>query len=131
MQNLIPDRRAVDPVSSEKKSAPAPAQPPFYVAAWLREQQATTIDPQASPAPAPEEAQQEQEDESGVPEPELATASVADPPPGPGPSQSTFANRSTPSEARPPYVPLFTSVPDLRVPFSIKKGPFNPFVRPR
>jgi hypothetical protein len=33
MQNFIPDRRAVDPVSSEKKSAPAPAQPPFYVAA--------------------------------------------------------------------------------------------------
>jgi hypothetical protein len=32
-----------------------------------------------------------------------------------------FANRCTPSEAPEPYVPLFTSVPDTRVPFSIKK----------
>jgi hypothetical protein len=53
---------------------------------------------------------------------------VEDPPPDPGPSQPTFANRFTTSEAPPPYVPLFTSVPDLRVGFSIKK---NPFVRPR
>ena len=33
MQNFIPDRRAV---SSEKKSAPAPAHPQIYTAAWLR-----------------------------------------------------------------------------------------------
>jgi hypothetical protein len=45
----------------------------------------------------------------------------------PGSSQSTFANRVTPSEAPEPYVPLFASVPDLRVPFSRK----NPFVHPR
>jgi hypothetical protein len=126
MQNFIPDRRAV---SSEKKSPPAPAQPQIYEAAWLRRQQATTIDPQPTPAPAQEEAQQE--DSSAVPEPELAPASVGDPPPDPGPSRSTFANRFTPSEAPPPYVPLFTSVPDLGIPFSIKKNPFNPFVRPR
>ena len=130
MQNFIPDRRAVDPVSAVKKSAPAPAQPPFHVAASRREQQATAIDPQASSAPAPEEAQQEQENEPGVPEPNLATTSVADPPPARGTSQSTFANRPTHSEARPPYVPLFNSVPDLRVPFSTKKSPFNPFVHP-
>jgi hypothetical protein len=48
---------------------------------------------------------------------------------GPWPSQSTFANRVSPSEAPPsiPYVPLFNSVPDLGVDFPIK----NPFVRPR
>jgi hypothetical protein len=116
MQNFIPDRLAN---STEKKSAPATTHPQFYAAAWRA--------PQPSPAPA----QQEQEDSPGVPEPKLAPASVGDPPPGPGPSQSTFANRFTPSEAPPPYVPLFTSVPDVRVPFSIKEKPFNPFVRPR
>jgi hypothetical protein len=123
MQNFIPDRRAV---SSEKKSPPAPT-PQIYAADWRARQQAATIGPQPGPAPA----QQEREDEPGVPEPKLATASVADPPPHPDPSQSTFANRFTPSEAPPPYVPLFTAVPDLGIPFSIKKNPFNPFVHPR
>ena len=124
MQNLIPDRLAI---SSEKKSAPAPNPPQIHPAAWRAPQPATTIDPQPGPAPA----QQEQEDSPGVPEPKLAPASVADTPPDPGPSQSTFANRFTASEAPPPYVPLFTSVPDLGIPFSIKKNPLNPFVRPR
>jgi hypothetical protein len=124
MLNLIPDHRAT---SAEKKPAPAPAPGQIYEAAWLRRQRAEIIDPQPGPAPA----QQEQEDSPGVPEPKLAPASVEDPPPDPRPSQSTFANRFTPSEAPPPYVPLFTSVPDLRVPFSLKKNPFNPFVRPR
>jgi hypothetical protein len=45
-------------------------------------------------------------------------------------SQSTAANRVTPSEA-PKTVPLFNSVPDLGIPFSIKKEPLNPFVHPR
>ena len=49
MQNFIPDRRAV---SSEKKSAPAPPHAQIYTAEWLRRQQATTNDPQPSPAPA-------------------------------------------------------------------------------
>jgi hypothetical protein len=129
MQNFIPDRLAVDRLatSSEKKSAPATTHPQIYPAAWRAPQHATTIDPQPGPAPA----QQEQEDSPGVPEPKLAAASVAAPPPDPSPSQCTFANRFTPSEAPPPYVPLFTSVPDLRVSFPIKKNPFNPFVRPR
>jgi hypothetical protein len=123
IEGLIPDRRAI---SSEKKSAPTPAQAQIYASAWRRgPQQVTTIDPQPSPAPAQEE------DSPAVPEPNLAPASVGDPPPDPGPSQSTFANRFTPSEAPPPSVPLFTSVPDLGVPFAIKKNPFNPFVRPR
>jgi hypothetical protein len=129
MENFIPDRLTV---SAEKKSAPAPVNAQIYASAWRRGQQATTIDPQPGPAPA-------QEEDSpacpgapwGVPEANLAPASVGDPAPDPGPSQSTFANRFTPSEAPPPSVPLFTSVPDLRVGFSIKKNPFNPFVRPR
>jgi hypothetical protein len=139
MQNFIPDRRAVDrpATSSDKNSAPATnTHPHIYAAACPPRravgragQQATTIDPQPGPAPDQEE---DSPARPGVPwKPKLAPASVADPPPDPRPSQSTFANRSTPSEAPPPYVPLFTSVPDLGVPFSIKKKPFNPFVRPR
>jgi len=120
MLNLIPDRLAV---SAEKKSAPAPVNGQIDTAAWLRKQQATTIDLQPSPAPAQEE---------GPPgAPGLAPSSVGDPLPHPGPSQSTFANRFTPSEAPPLYVPLFNSVPDLGIPFSTKKNPLNPFVHPR
>ena len=111
MENFIPDRRAT---SSEKKSAPATnTQPQIYTSAWLRKQQATTNDPQPSPAAA----------QAGDRPAEPAPASVGEAPPDPGPSQSTFANRFTPSEATAPYVPLFTSVPDTRVPFSIRKKP--------
>jgi hypothetical protein len=128
MLNFIPDRRAL---SSEKKSAPAQAQAQIYASAWRR--QATTIDPQPAPAPA------QQEDSPPVPacparpgvpwsvpwKPEPAPGSVPEPPPNSTPSQSTFANRVSPSEAPEPYVPLFPSVPpDTRVPFSIKRNPF-------
>jgi hypothetical protein len=115
MQNFIPDPRAVDrlPVSSEKKSPPAPT-PQMYAAA-------TTIDPQPSPAP-----NQQEDGLSGTPacpaspgaprsvpwKPKHASGSVGDPPSDPGPKT---------------YVPLFGSVPDLGVGFSIK----NPFVHPR
>jgi len=121
MQNFIPDRRAV---ASEKKSPPAPTPPEIYAAAWRR-QQATTIDPQPSPAPAQQEAQEE--DSPGVPESHLGGRSAS----GTGPNQSTSANRFTSSQAPEPYVPLFNSVPDLRVGFATKTNPFNPFVRPR
>jgi hypothetical protein len=132
MQNFIPDRRAI---SAEKKSAPPPVHAEIYPAAWRR-QQAAAIDPQPSPA---SHQQEDQEEDSlgvaaspGVPrKPQVAPSSAGEAPPDPGPSQSTFANRFTPSEAPPPYVPLFTSVPDLRVPFSKTKNPLNPFVRPR
>jgi hypothetical protein len=100
MQNFIPDRRAA---SSEKKFPPAP------------------IHPQPSPAPT------HQGDSPTRPASPASPGSVGEPPPDPGPSRSTFANRFTPSEAPEPYVPLFASVPDLGVPFSIK----NPFVDPR
>jgi hypothetical protein len=133
MQNFIPDRRAV---SLEKKSHPAPA-PQIHASACLsrpaverREQQSTTIDPPPRQSPGQEE------DAPGVPacpgvprsvpwKPEFAPASAGEVPPDPGPSPSNFANRFTPSEAPEPYVPLFASVPDTRVPFSIKKNPLN------
>jgi hypothetical protein len=132
IQGLIPDRRAVDrlTLSSEKNSVPAPIEPDIYAAGCPPRpavgrrgpagehggQHATTTDPQPSPAPA------QQEEEPGIPEPNPAPSPVADPLPDPGPSQFTFANRCTPSEAPEPYVPLFTSVPDTRIPFSIKKN---------
>jgi len=134
MQNFIPDRRAVP---SEKKSPPAPA-PQIYTSAWLREQKATTPattnDPQPSPAP------HQQENEPGVPaspaspgvprRPEFAPGSTGEAPRDPASSQSTFAKPFSLSEAPTiaSYVPGITYVPDLRVPFSIKK---NPFARPR
>jgi hypothetical protein len=143
MQNFIPDRLTVSRLaaSSEKKSPPAPAQiyaaacpprpsrPAVEPAVGRRGQEATTIDPQPSPAPAQKEVGPTR---PGVPggaqEPEHAPGSAGEAPPDPGPSQSTFANRLTLSEAPEPYVSRFASVPDTRVPFSIKK---NPFARPR
>jgi hypothetical protein len=132
MQNFIPDRRAN---SSEKKSAPAPAE--IYASAWRR-QQATTIDP-PSPAPAQQEDQEEDSPawpaSPGVPrsvpsKPEFAPGSTGEARPDPAPSQSTFLKSFSPSEAPPmaSYIPGVTYVPDLRVPFSLKK---NPFARPR
>ena len=111
MENFIPDRRAI---SSEKKSAPAPA-PEIYASAWLREQQAKTIDPQPSPA--------QEEDRPASP---AAPGSAVEAPPDLGPTRSTFAKPSSPSEAPPsgPYAPAFRFVPDARGPFPNQKNPF-------
>jgi hypothetical protein len=128
IEGLIPDRRAI---SSEKKSAPAPAQAQIYASAWRRGQQATTIAPQPSPAPPQEEAKEE--GRPGVPacpgvpwKPELAHGSVGEAPPDTGLSHSTFAGPLSPSQAPPvaPFGPGFSFVPDARGPFSIKKNPF-------
>ncbi|MGB8538683.1 MAG: hypothetical protein WCD57_19830, partial [Acidobacteriaceae bacterium] len=75
IEGLIPDRRAG---SAKKNSVPAP------------------IYPQPSPA--------QQEDDFGVSEPEATSGSAEDVPRDPVPSQSTFANRFTPSRAPEPYV---------------------------
>jgi hypothetical protein len=111
IEGLIPDRRAADrlSVSSHKNSTPAP----------------THLQPSpAPPVPACRGAQQE--DALGVPEPKLASSPMVDPPPHSG--QSTSAIRCTPAEVRAPYVPLFTSIPDLGIPFFKN---INPFVHPR
>jgi serine protease autotransporter len=122
MEGLIPDRRAVS--SPEKKSPPAPA-PQIYASAWLRGQAttpATTNNPPPSPAPAQEEHRPAC---PGVPsKPEPGPGSAAEAPPDPSPSRSTIAKPSGPSEALPPNIPAFASVPDISVPFSIKKNPF-------
>ncbi len=126
MEDLIPDRRAA---SSEKKSAPAPVNAEIYQSAWLREQKAATDATTNVPQPTPPPAQEEDSTAFpgvpwGVPAPDPASSSVAEAPPNPGPSQPTFAHRVPLADGVPPYVPLSTTVPDTRVPFSIKKTPF-------
>jgi hypothetical protein len=114
IQNFIPNSRAA---SAAKQSSPGPTAQ-IYQSAWLRQQrQATTVDPQPNPDPT-------QEEDSPVrtgPEPAPNSAEAS---PDPAPSQSTFANRVTPAEAHESYIPLFTSVADTRLPFSLKKNPF-------
>jgi hypothetical protein len=124
MENFIPDRRAG---SAEKKAAPAPTQAQIYASAWRRGQQATTIDPQPSPAPpVPACRGAHQEDGHGAPELKHAHSSPGEASPDPSSSQSTFANPLIPSQAPPvtPYGPGFSFVPDATGPFSIKKNPF-------
>jgi hypothetical protein len=117
MQDFIPNRNAV----SDKKSPTPPAKPQIYEAAWLRKQQATTMEPPPGSPPV------QQEDSPACPKPELTPRSMEEAPPD---GHSTFANNFSPSEPQPPspYVPVPASIPDLRVPFSIK---MNPFVRRR
>ena len=105
MENFIPNRIAT---SSEKKSPPA-----------INHRGSTAPNFVIPPSPGCRG--------SGADGP----AVPLNPQPSRAPNQSTFANRSTPSEAPKPHVPLFASAPDLGVPFSIKKNPVNPFVRPR
>ena len=125
MQNFIPDRRAA---SAEKSPAPASAPPQIYKSAWLREQQAATLATTNDPQPTP--AQQEEAFACAgvprsVPEPEPTPGPAAEAPPAPVPSQPAFAHRVPLADGQPPYVPQFTSVPDTRVPFSIKVNPFK------
>jgi hypothetical protein len=126
IEGLIPDRRGR---SAENKSAPPLPQADIYAAAWLREQQGKTIDPQPDPVPAPEQ------DDHGPAEPEPTPAAASDAPPPPamplGPahdrSESVFANLFHPSETTPwvPQAPPFVPAPDTRMPFSITKNRFG------
>ncbi len=120
MQNLIPDRRTI---AAEKKSPIATNPPQIYQSAWLRRQKEATINPQ------PSTAQKEDSPASpgmprSIPEPEPSPTAAEEAPADPGPSQSTFANRFSPSEPPEPYVPLFPPVTSTRVGFSIRKNPF-------
>jgi hypothetical protein len=114
MENFIPNRHTA---VVQKTPAPAPI-PEIYQSAWLRRQKATNLDvtnndPQPNPTPA-------------LQEDALAPSSTEAVVLEPSPSQPTFATPSNPSEASPaPNLPEFVFVPDLRVPFSIKKNPFS------
>ena len=135
IEGLIPDRRAgstqrqsgpplpqveIDPAACPSRPSRPAVEPAVEPAVGVREQ-ATTVDPQASPAPPL------QEDEPGSPEPEPnpAPSPLADAPPDLAPSHSTFANVCTPSQDPKPYVPISTSAPDTRLPFSIQKNRFG------
>jgi hypothetical protein len=114
MENFIPDRHAAPP---ETTAPTPPAQPKVYVAAWLARKQATANEAQPGPVPV------QQEDSPASP----SCPACPGVPQDLGPSQSTFATRFSPSLGQPsaPYVPDLASVPDTRVPFSIKKNPFR------
>jgi hypothetical protein len=126
IEGLIPDRRAG---SSENKSAPPLPQADIYPAAWLGRQQEKAIEPQPDPVPASEQ------DDLGPSQHEPTPAAVPDAPPRPatplGPaydrSGSVFANLFHPSESTPwtPQPPAFLAGRDTRVPFSIKRSPFD------
>jgi hypothetical protein len=119
IEGLIPDRRAG---SAQNKPAPPPVNPPFYVSEWRRTQQhGESVDPQPPPGPAQEEATSEVQSAPGR----------ADDPPSPYPdptldlSEPTFPGHLNPSQTTSsPHPPMSASVPDNRVPFSIKKNPF-------
>jgi hypothetical protein len=108
MQNFIPDRRATP---SEKKSAPATNTQPQINAA-------------ACPPPLSRHAAEPAVGRGG----QQTTTIDPRPTPAPAPTPAQEEDRpGVPSEPRAPYVPLFASVPDLRVGFPVK----NPFVHPR
>jgi hypothetical protein len=108
MQNFIPDRKAL----SEK--SPVPAKPQIYEAAWLRKQQATTMEPPPSPAA--------QEDLPACPAPPACPGEPSSVPQDPGPSHSSASETTPPA----PYAaaPIFSFVPDARLSLSIPKNPF-------
>ena len=116
MQSFIPDRPAV---SAEKNPAPAPTPPQIYVSAWRAAQKAATT----PSAPTPEQ----QEDSPRIAETELVPGSAQEAPPEPDPMNPTVATQVSPSQPPPPapFVPILTSVPDARAPFSINKNPFG------
>ena len=134
IEGLIPDRRAR---SAENKSAPSLPQADIYQAAWLREQQRKTVDPQPDSAPAPSNSENVYlgKDEPSPVEPEPAPAAASDAPPPPerplGPaydrSQSVFANLFHPSNNTPwaPHAPASVPARDTRVPFFIAKNRFG------
>jgi hypothetical protein len=108
IEGLIPDRRAV---AAQNQSAAAPANPPFYVAEWMRNQQnGETANSDPSPDPAIEAARQEAVTEvQSTPGPalDLGVSAVAGPS---NPAQATISNQP----------PMSAFVPDSRIAFSIK-----------
>jgi hypothetical protein len=96
IEGLIPDRNTNRRAgSAQNKSTPPLVHPPIDTAAWLREQQGKTNDPQPGPDPAPDE------DVLGVPHP----------------------RRTSEATSSAPHVPVSASAPDNRVPSSLEKKP--------
>jgi hypothetical protein len=123
IEGLIPDRHSARrAVSAQNKTAEPPTHPGFYKAAWLRQQEGESADPQPTQA----------QEEGTASEPHSAPGLADDPPPpvsGPTPdptpnlSESSFFGpplnppQTTSSVPRVPMADYFA--PDTRVPFSI------------
>ena len=112
IEGLIPDRRAG---SKDNRSVPARNQPDIYRAAWLRQQQGETIDPQPGPALV------EEEDEPNLAETEPAPGSAGDTPPTPE-TPSPIFDPSGFAKPTPHQRSLLLKTPES--PFSIKKNRF-------
>ena len=117
IEGLIPDRRAA---AAQKQSAATPANPPFYVAAWMHNQQnGETANSEADPTAGEVQQQAVTQVQSAhgaandrpLPTPgpaiDLGVAPVADPS---NPAQATVSNQP----------PMSAFVPDSRIAFSIK-----------
>ena len=119
IEGLIPDRRAV---SAPNKPAPPPANPPFYVSEWMRNQQnGQSVTPQ--PATAQEEAAPEPQSAPGRVEDSLELSSSR--PVVEGAAVPVLSNPSQATSSL-PRVPMADYVaPDTRRPFSIDKNRFG------
>jgi hypothetical protein len=123
IEGLIPDKRAV-----QNQPAPPPVHPGFYKAAWLRQQEGESTDPQ--PAQAREEGPAS-EPQSAPAQADEPHHPVSTPTPNPTPNlgESAFSVRPlNPSQTTSPVprVPMADYfAPDTRVPFSIDKNRFR------
>jgi hypothetical protein len=126
IEGLIPDRRAV---SAQKEPTPAPADPPFYVSEWMRNQKnGQSVDPQ--PPLSQEEAFLETQSASRGEDDPVPTPDPPDPPPtelsSSRPERSAVEGPAisgplNPSQSTPPLprVPMAEYVaPDTRRTFS-------------
>ena len=86
---------------------------------FITDRRALSSQKNSPPAPAPQM-------DAAMPSRDRQNTAAQEVPLNPDPNQSTFANRLTPSQAPKLRVPLFSSIPDLGVPFPVK----NPFVHP-
>jgi hypothetical protein len=115
IENLIPARRAV---SSQNQPAPPPGHPGFYKAAWLRQQEGESADPQ------PAQAQEERTGSESAPARADAAPPVSSPTADPTPDlgESSFFGgplNPSPSRSSVPRVPMADYLaPDTRFPFS-------------
>jgi hypothetical protein len=120
IEGLIPDRRAV---SAQRKAAPQPENPPFYVSEWMRTQKnGQSVDPQPPPS---------QEEAATAPQSQSASQCANDPAHTPDPLStelSAVSDPLNPSQSTPllPRVPTADFVaPDTRRPFWVDKNRFG------